>query len=152
MHRRGIRSRGGLILREHAAGAKAQLAPESHAVSRSALRYDCKRHRPHEAGGLLQNPLSILSLVAQGCVCDPICRLLIWYQFWCLSRRRSVRVVLRRVILSTTQRQDVMIRGGLSKLNDRITAPHQRPSWNFPAFRSYVESMNMQSWCHKYLK
>jgi len=45
-------------LREHAAGAKAQLAPESHAVSRSALRYDCKRHRPHEAGGLLQNPLS----------------------------------------------------------------------------------------------
>src|SRR2546425_11363319 len=29
-----------------------------------------------------------------------------------------------------------MISGGLSKLNDRITAPHQRPSWNFPAFRS----------------
>src|SRR5712664_2214493 len=94
----------------------------------------------------------VLSLVAQGCVCDPICRLLIWYQFWCLSRRRSVRVVLRRVIISTPQRQDVMISGGLSRLNDRLTAPYQRPSWNFPAFRSYVESMNMQSWCHKYLK
>jgi hypothetical protein len=58
-------------LREHAAGAKAQLAPESHAVSRSALRYDYKRHRPHEAGGLLQNPLSSFALVAQGCFCKP---------------------------------------------------------------------------------
>ncbi len=45
-------------MREHAAGAKAQLSPESHPVSRSALRYDCKRNRPHAAGGLLQNSLS----------------------------------------------------------------------------------------------
>src|SRR6266446_2808651 len=48
-------------------------------------------------------PCRVLSLVAQGCVCDPICRLRICYQFWCLSRRRSVRVVLRRVIIGTTE-------------------------------------------------
>src|SRR3989454_10099684 len=47
-------------------------------------------------------PCRVLSLVAQGCVCDPICRLRICYQFWCLSRRRSVRVVLRRVIPGTS--------------------------------------------------
>ena len=45
-------------MREHAAGAKAQLSPESHPISRSALRYDCKRNRPHEAGGVLQHSLS----------------------------------------------------------------------------------------------
>src|SRR6266446_141239 len=38
-----------------------------------------------------------------------------------------------------------MISGGLSRLNDRITAPHQRPPWNFPAFRSYALSRNMWS-------
>ena len=48
-------------------------------------------------------------------------------------------------LISTTQRQDVMISGGLSRLNDRITAPHQRPSWNFPAFRSYALFRNMWS-------
>ena len=45
-------------MREHAAGAKAQLSPESHPISRSALRYDCKRHRPHAAGGVLQHSVS----------------------------------------------------------------------------------------------
>jgi hypothetical protein len=30
-----------------------------------------------------------------------------------------------RGIISTTQRQDVMISGGVSRLNDYITAPHQ---------------------------
>ena len=58
VHRRGIRRRGGLIVREHATGAKAQLAPESHPVSRSALRDDGKQHRPHAAGGVLQHSLS----------------------------------------------------------------------------------------------
>jgi hypothetical protein len=58
VHRRGIRGRGGLLLREHAAGAQAQLSPESHPVSRSVLRDDGKRHRPHDAGGVLQHALS----------------------------------------------------------------------------------------------
>jgi len=45
-------------VREPAAGAQAQRAPESHAVSRSALREDGKRHRPQAAGGVLQHSLS----------------------------------------------------------------------------------------------
>ena len=45
-------------MREPATGAKAQRAPESHPVSRSALREDGKRHRPHAAGGVLQHSLS----------------------------------------------------------------------------------------------
>ena len=75
----------------------------------------------------------------------PICRSQIYHLFFRHFQkqnlhsafwRRSAQRGPIRVIISTTQRQDVMISGGLSRLNDRITAPHQHTSWNFPAFRS----------------